>query len=227
MGAPLFDPPDPTLPAAPAPAPAPPPRRRGGPLVRLLRWTLSLALFLLAAWGVTLASIHLWGRRDEARRADAIVVLGAAQYDGRPSPVLKARLDHAVSLYRDGRAPVLIMTGGVGPGDTVSEAVVGRRYAVKHGVPEDAILTERSGMSTLQSMQNVAAMMRSRGMASAVLVSDPFHMLRLKLLALRVGVRGYTSPTRTSPISKNPEQERMFLLRESFSLPLALVERGR
>jgi uncharacterized SAM-binding protein YcdF (DUF218 family) len=183
-----------------------------------------VSLFLVAAWALTVATIHLWGRRDEARPVDAIVVLGAAQYDGRPSPVLRARLDHAVDLYRRKVAPVIIMTGGVGPGDTVSEAMVSRRYAARHGVPDSAILTERSGMTTLQSMRSVATMMRTRGMKSAVLVSDPFHMLRLKLLALRVGISGYTSPTRTSPISRNPGQERRYILRESISLPYALVD---
>jgi uncharacterized SAM-binding protein YcdF (DUF218 family) len=154
---------------------------------------------------------------------DAIVVLGAAQYDGRPSPVLRARLDHAVSLYRRNLAPVIIMTGGVGPGDTVSEAVVSQRYAVRQGIPRNAILTEREGLTTLQSMDGVARLMRGRGMSRAVLVSDPFHMLRLKLLALRVGIRGFTSPTPDSPISRNRAQERRFLIRESFGLPVAVL----
>lgn len=198
------------------------PRRRGG-FSRFVRVVLGLALFSTALWALTVAAIHLYGRRDEARRADAIVVLGAAQYDGRPSPVLRSRLDHAIALYRDGRARTIIMTGGVGPGDTVSEAVVGRRYAVRQGVPAEAILTERRGLSTLESMEAVAALMRAREMKSAVLVSDPFHMLRLKLLAVRVGIHGYTSPTRTSPISRNPPQERRFILRESIGMPLALL----
>ena len=185
---------------------------------------MTLALLALAGWALLVAAIHLWGRRDEARRADVIVVLGAAQYDGRPSPVLKARLDHAVSLYERGIAQTVIMTGGVGPGDTVSEAVVSRRYAAKHGIPEDAILVERSGLTTLESMRAVSEMMRERDMESAVLVSDPFHMLRLKLLARRVGFTGWTSPTRTSPISENRSEERKFLLRESFSLPFAILE---
>ena len=173
-----------------------------------------------------MAAIHLYGRRDEAKAADVIVVLGAAQYDGRPSPVLKARLDHAVELYERGIAKTLIMTGGVGPGDTVSEAVVSRRYASRAGVPAEAILVEKTGLTTLQSMRAVGRMMEERGFDSAVLVSDPFHMLRLKLLARRVGFRGYTSPTRTSPISESRSAERKFLLRESFSLPFALIEAG-
>ncbi|HEX2207223.1 MAG TPA: YdcF family protein [Longimicrobium sp.] len=190
----------------------------------MVRGLVKLGLFLVACWALSIASIHLWGRRNEARKSDAIVVLGAAQYDGRPSPVLKARLDHAVRLYERGIAPVIIMTGGQAPGDTVSEAVVSRRYAVRQGVPAAAILTERGGMTTLESMRTVSRLMSARNMNTAVLVSDPFHMLRLKLLARRVGIEGYTSPTRTSPISRNREEERRHLIRESFSLPLALLQ---
>lgn len=212
---------------ADAPPPAPPsaPVRRRAPLpVRVVRGLIKLGLVLLAGWALCLASIHLWGRRSETPRSDAIVVLGAAQYDGRPSPVLKARLDHAVDLYRRGVAPVIIMTGGQAPGDTVSEAVVSRRYAIRQGVPAAAILTERGGMTTVESMQAVGRLMRSREMDTAVMVSDPFHMLRLKLLARQVGFRGYTSPTRTSPISRNQAEERRHLVRESFSLPFALLQ---
>lgn len=209
----------------PARAEAPPRVRRRAPLpVRIVRGLVKLGLFLVACWALSIASIHLWGRRNEARKSDAIVVLGAAQYDGRPSPVLKARLDHAVRLYERGIAPVLIMTGGTAPGDTVSEAVVSRRYAIRQGVPAAAILTERGGMTTLESMRAVSRLMGARNMDTAVLVSDPFHMLRLKLLARRVGFTGYTSPTRTSPISRNQEEERKHLIRESFSLPFALLQ---
>ena len=190
--------------------------------MRFLRWAAGLALFGGAAWILVLIAVYLYGGRDEARPADAVVVLGAAQYDGRPSPVLKARLDHAISLYHAGIAPRMITTGGVGPGDTVSEAVVGRRYAIRKGVPAGAILTERSGLRTTESLDSVAKLMKARGLRSAVLVSDPFHMLRLRLLARRAGIRAYSSPTRTSPISKNPDEEWRFVLRESVVLPFAL-----
>ncbi|MBD0320293.1 MAG: YdcF family protein [Gemmatimonadetes bacterium] len=208
--------------APPPPAPTPDTRKRPLP-ARLLAAGTRVFILLLALWALTVAAIHLYGRRDEAQRVDAIVVLGAAQYDGRPSPVLRARLDHAVSLYRRGLAPVVIMTGGVGPGDTVSEAVASQRYAVKRGIPRDAILTERTGLTTLESMNGVAELMRARGLNRALLVSDPFHMLRLKLLAIRVGIRGFTSPTPNSPISRNRSQERRFLIRESFGLPVAVL----
>lgn len=200
------------------------PRRPRPPLpFRLASWLARGVMLLLALWALSLTAVHLWGRRDEARPADAIVVLGAAQYDGKPSPVLRARLDHAIDLYRRGLAPALIMTGGRGPGDTVSEATVGRRYAERQGVPGEAILEESEGLTSYQSMRAVQRLMERRGMTDAVLVSDPFHMLRLKLLARRLGIRGFTSPTRRSPISRSRAQERRFLLRESVVLPLVLL----
>ena len=224
----LFGPPVNPAPAGPAAAPPPPaapPRRRRAPWpVRLVRGLVKLMLFLLAGWMLCVAAIHMWGRRNEARQADAIIVLGAAHYDGRPSPVLKARLDHAIALYERGLAPMIIMTGGRAPGDTVSEAVVSRRYAMRAGVPAAAIMAEREGMTTVESMEGVSRLMEARNMKTAVLVSDPFHMLRLKLLARQVGIRGFTSPTRTSPISRNRAEERKHLIRESFSLPFALLQ---
>jgi uncharacterized SAM-binding protein YcdF (DUF218 family) len=121
-----------------------------------------IAIVLLATfgWSVAVLSVHLFGRLDEAREVDAIVVLGAAQYDGRPSPVLKARLDHAIELYANGLAKQIIFTGGVGVGDTVSEAAVGGRYAVRSGVDPNVILLETSGLSSEESMASVAALMR-------------------------------------------------------------------
>lgn len=200
------------------------PRRRRAPWpLRLLRGMLKLFLLAVAAWALLVLTIHLYGRGDHARPADAIVVLGAAQYDGRPSPVLRARLEHAVALYRRGMAKTLITTGGQAPGDTVSEAEVGQRWAAKMGVPRGAILTETSGMTTSESLRAVKRMMDQRGMKSAVLVSDDFHMLRLRLLAWRLGFTAYTSPTPSSPIARNPAQERRFLLRESIGLPMAML----
>lgn len=190
--------------------------------MRLLRGLFKLALVLVACWALLVVAIALYGRRDEAKTTDAIVVLGAAQYNGRPSPVLEARLRHAVDLYDRGIAKTLIVTGGQAPGDRESEAEVSRRWAIQAGVPAAAIVTTR-GMTTRESMRDVGRLMEERGLDEAVLVSDPFHMLRLKLLAREMGFHGLTSPTRTSPISRNPAEERRFLLRESIGLPLALL----
>lgn len=192
---------------------------RGG----CFRWVTLLPLFAALAWGLLIALIYVFGERDEARPADAIVVLGAAQYNGRPSPVLRARLDHAVQLYERGLAPKMVFTGGVGPGDTVSEAVVGGRYAAARGVPAAAILTERSGMRSIESMRAVAAFMAENDAETAILVSDPFHMLRLRLLALRLGIEARSSPTRTSPISRDRGAELRHVVRESVVIPYTLI----
>ena len=185
-----------------------------------------LAVGLLAAvflaWMVSAGSVVWWGSRDRAKRADAIVVLGAAQYVGRPSPVLRARLDHAIELYRAGMAPRMILTGGMGTGDTTSEAAVSRRYVRTHGVPDSAIMIEQEGRTSSESLRTVAGMMHDAHLRDAILVSDPFHMLRLRILAARLGVRAYTSPTRTSPIAANREQEWSYVFSESVKVPFAL-----
>ena len=152
------------------------------------------------------AAYRIWdqGNRDERTPADAIVVMGAAQYDGRPSPVFAARLDHAIELYHDGVAPRLIVTGGKREGDRTTEAATARSYAIEHGVPENAILSEDASRTTLQSIRRVAALMRDKDIGSAVFVSDPSHMLRVLRMASDEGINGYGSPTRTSPLERDP-----------------------
>jgi len=178
---------------------------------------------VIVAWLVSAASVLLWGARDRARASDAIVVLGAAQYVGRPSPVLRARLDHALDLWQRGLAPRLIFTGGTGIGDTTSEAAVSRNYALKHGVPDTAILMENKGRTTQESLAAVSAIMHARQMRTAILVSDPFHMLRLRILSTQYGVDAYTSPTKTSPISANKAQAFAYVLSESIKVPMMIV----
>ncbi len=191
--------------------------------MRVLRGGAVAILIATFTWGLALLSVYLFGRRDEARDVDAIVVLGAAQYDGRPSPVLRARLDHAVQLYTAGYSSRLILTGGVGIGDTVSEAEVGARYVANAGVDRAHILLERSGLSSAESLVAVARLMEGHGLQSAVLVSDPFHMLRLRILATRLGIRAYSSPTRSSPIASGSTEEWRLVARESLILPSLAV----
>jgi uncharacterized SAM-binding protein YcdF (DUF218 family) len=174
-------------------------------------------------WLASLGAVVLWGTRDGAVRSDAIVVLGAAQYVGRPSPVLKARLDHAVMLWKRGLAPWLVLTGGTGIGDTTSEAAVSRRYVLRLGIPDSVILLENQGRTTTASLAAVANIMSSRRLTHAILVSDPFHMLRLQILARRYGVQCVTSPTRTSPISASPTEALGHLLSESVKVPVTLI----
>jgi uncharacterized SAM-binding protein YcdF (DUF218 family) len=191
-------------------------------VVRLLRRIVILSmLVVLTLWAISAAAVLIWSARDEARPAQAIVVLGAAQYAGKPSPVLRARLDHALDLWKRKLATVLILTGGTGAGDNTSEAAVGRAYARRRGVPDTLILVENEGRTTSESMKAVAGMLEVRGLNSALLVSDRFHMLRLRILARRFGFTPYTSPTRTSPIEPNREQRWKYIFSESVKAPLA------
>lgn len=190
--------------------------------VRIIRRIVILGMLtVFTLWVISAAAVLIWSARDEARPAQAIVVLGAAQYAGRPSPVLRARLDHALDLWKRKLATVLILTGGIGTGDTTSEAAVGRNYAKRRGVPDTLILVEHQGRTTSESMKAVAGMLEVRGLHSALLVSDPFHMLRLRILARRFGFTPYTSPTRTSPIEPNREQRWKYIFSESVKAPLA------
>lgn len=187
---------------------------------------LSTFLAVIVLWAGWMGAVVLWSTFDYARPSESIVVLGAAQYDGRPSPVLKARLDHALDLWDRRFANLLVLTGGRGAGDTTSEAAVGKAYAKRHGIPENLIVLEAEGRTTRESMKGVARILENRGLKTAILVSDPFHMLRLWILGRRFGLIPYTSPTRTSPISPNREKRWRYMLGESVKAPMAfLLER--
>ena len=160
-----------------------------------LRWLLWLALaaFLIYA-GVTYARIVRQSRVDEARPADAIVVFGAAQYSGRPSPVFKARLDHGYDLFQRKLAPVLITTGGQGGDPKFSEGGVGHDYLLARGVPDQALIAETQSDDTSESVARVAAIMQRNGMRTCIAVSDPYHLYRIRKMLEREGVTVYTSP---------------------------------
>lgn len=188
-------------------------------------WQVAGLLLLAAAivYTVSLVMVLVVSQQDERQPADAIVVLGAAQYNGRPSPVLRARLDHALGLYRERLAPLVLVTGGVGRGDTTSEATVGRRYLIAHGVPADAAVAQSEGRTTMASMTAVTAWLRGRDLRRVILVSDPFHMFRLRLEARRTALEAYTSPTESSPISENPVLELRYLFAEGYKVPVAWI----
>jgi uncharacterized SAM-binding protein YcdF (DUF218 family) len=189
----------------------------------LARLVYAAAILLVAIWASFVIAIVDAGRRDEAVPADAIIVLGAAQYEGRPSPVLKARLDHAASLWIRGLAPRMIVTGGRGVGDTTSEAAVGRRYLVQRGIPADSISMDTEGLTTSQSMVAARQLLGTKPYPSVLIVSDPFHMLRLAILARRLHMIPHLSPTRTSPISTRPVQHFKYVMAESIKAPYAIV----
>lgn len=197
---------------------------------RMTRMLGRLVIVMIVGWLMTLGGVLAWSTRESTETADAIVVLGAAQYAGKPSPVLRARLDQAMTLWSAHRAPRMIFTGGRREGDQISEAAAGRRFAIRRGVPPQAILLEASGRTTLASMHGAAVLLRARvdsasGTAKpnarprVLLVSDPFHMLRLDVLARLHGLTPLPSPTRTSPISANRSIALEYVLRESFAIP--------
>jgi uncharacterized SAM-binding protein YcdF (DUF218 family) len=190
----------------------------------------ALARLILAGViaGVALAgytAYRIWdqGNRDERPAADAIVVMGAAQYDGRPSPLFAARLDHAIELFHTGVAPWLVVTGGKREGDRTTEAATARAYAIRHDVPEEAILTEDQSRTTLQSIRLVAALMADRELDTAVFVSDPSHMLRVLRMASDEGITGYGSPTRTSPLERDVARRADAIVHELGALAIYFV----
>ena len=194
-------------------------------MARPLQYLRSLLLLMTAGWLLCLLGIVAWSQRKVGSKADVIVVLGAAQYAGRPSPVLRARLDHAVRLWKDGRASQMLLTGGRHPGDLISEAAASRKYVLRRGVPDSALIMEDAGRTTLASMRGAARLLAAHTHEddslphSVLLVSDPFHMLRLDLLARLHGLRPLPSPTRTSPISANRTVALEYVLRESIAIP--------
>jgi uncharacterized SAM-binding protein YcdF (DUF218 family) len=194
------------------------PKRHGRPR-GVLRWAVSLGIFLFLAASLLVLSlviaIYWQARSDQARPVDAIVVLGAAQYDGRPSPVLQARLDTALDAWNEGLAGVIIVTGGKLPGDRFTEAEASRDFLVASGVPESAIRLENDGHSTEESLDGVAVIMQEEQFNSALFVSDGFHLFRTKYIADSLGIDGYGLPAGDSPIAENSPSEFFYVLRET------------
>ncbi len=156
---------------------------------------------LIAAYvGCTFIQVWRASYRRDAPQAQAIVVLGAAQYDGTPSPALKARLDHALALWKSGVAPVIVVTGGKQPGDRFTEAASSAKYLIGLGVPDTSIVREIQGRNTYQELSSVALILKANDMNRVVLVSDPFHNLRLGAIADEVGLQATESPSPNSPI---------------------------
>lgn len=190
--------------------------RRRRPVRTFLRLCLRV-LLLAVVWllGVAAWIVHV-GNRDEAGPADAIVVLGAAAYDAVPSPVFEARIEHGLDLYRAGHAPTLIFTGGYG-GATArfSEAQVARRYALRHDVPDSAILIESRSRTTLENLVEARQLMQAHDLRRVIIVSDPLHMARALRAARRLGIDAVGSPTPSTRF-RTFRTQREFLLREVY-----------
>ncbi len=183
-------------------------KTRGWKIARRVALGILIAGFLYFAF--TFVQVWWAARHDHARPSDAIIVLGAAQYDGRPTDVFKARLDHAAALYKEGIAPLVVVTGGKQEGDRFTEAQSGANYLHGKGVPDSAILRETTGRSSWESLAASARVLDELGRKTVVLVSDPFHSLRIEAIADELGLDAVTSPTGTSPISGVSEWRRFF-----------------
>jgi uncharacterized SAM-binding protein YcdF (DUF218 family) len=163
-----------------------------------------LCIISLVYGCINVAQVWWVGKSNQARAVDAIVVLGVAQYDGRPSPQLQARLDHALALWQEGLSPLVITTGGNQPGDRFTEAETSANYLIKgsliSAVPAESIVQENTGSSTRESLIEVSKIMQARGLHSVLIVTDPYHSLRSRLIAQDLELVAYVSPTRTSPL---------------------------
>lgn len=189
-------------------------------LSRLLSKILGVVALL---WVASATCVVLWGRRNSTGPGDAIVVMGAAQYVGRPSPVLRARLDHAFDLWKHDTTRRVILTGGRGDGDTTSEAEVGSVYLARRGIPRRSMMLERHGRSSEESLDAVADLVRDRELKRVILVSDPFHMFRLEVLSWQRDLEVVSSPTRTSPIAANKAETAVRVLGESVKVIATLL----
>ncbi len=184
---------------------------------RVLFWTAIIAVVLLATAvaSVVHAIVHD-SRQQQLYSADAVIVFGAAEYDGRPSPVFRARLDHANDLFRRGLAPVLITTGGAAADPKFSEGGVGRDYLMRKGVPESALIAETQASDTAESAERVAVIMRANRMRTCIAVSDAYHVFRIRKLLEHERVEVFLAP-RPDSRPKSVWQRGLALLRESVS----------
>jgi uncharacterized SAM-binding protein YcdF (DUF218 family) len=181
-------------------------------VARVVGAALLAALLLVAA---TALAIWWTARQDSRPTSDAIVVLGSAQYNGVPSSIFEARLEHALSLYGDGVAPVIVTVGGKAAGDAFTEAEAGRDYLLAAGIADDALLSVPEGVDTLESMRAVSGAFADRGWSSAVLVTDPWHAMRAERMAADAGLAVESSPTRQGPAVQTRLTQFRYILRET------------
>ncbi|MCO5221295.1 MAG: YdcF family protein [Thermomicrobiales bacterium] len=177
-----------------------------------------IALVILVAPFLVFAAVFKQARTSEAHLTDVIVVLGAAQYNGVPSQVFRARLDTAYDLYRQGYAPLIVVTGGRMLGDQFTEAEAGKTYLVDRGVPADAVLMENVSSNTAASFAGVEKILKPRGVESLLVVSDGFHLYRSKMLARDAGFTAYGYAATDSPIREGSGTELRYMVRETFGI---------
>jgi uncharacterized SAM-binding protein YcdF (DUF218 family) len=177
------------------------------------------------AGSALMAAIYVQARSDQTRPVDAIIVMGAAQYNGRPSPILRARLDEAFAAYREGVASLIVVTGGRQQGDQFTEAEASRDYLVERGVPAGSILLENDGHNSWQSIQGAADLLEARQLSKVLLVTDGFHLFRVKMMAKDLGLKPFGRPADDSPIQENSGREFSYAVREAGGVVAHLLGR--
>jgi uncharacterized SAM-binding protein YcdF (DUF218 family) len=182
------------------------------------RTAVGAVLIVLLVLGGTAFRVWQVARVDDRSLADVIVVLGAAQYNGRPSQILEARLEHARKLYEQGVAPTVVTAGGSRAGDAYTEAEAGARWLREHGLPSQATMAVGVGRDTLGTLRAVAEQARARDWGTAVIVSDPWHSLRARTMANDIGLTAWSSPTHTGPIVQTREIQARYIIRETGAL---------
>jgi uncharacterized SAM-binding protein YcdF (DUF218 family) len=187
---------------------------------QILKWATLAAILILVSisvyWVYLYRQVRHFAGTDEARAVDAIVVLGAAQYNGRPSKVLTARLDHALSLYKQGYSKAIITTGSYGRDPNFSEALVAKNYLADLGVNPEDIMTEQASVTTRESIRASSDLIKSKEWQTVLVVSDGFHLYRAKRMFADEGILAYTSPAPSSPIEVSASQRFWYSLREVF-----------
>lgn len=180
----------------------------------ILRIILYSALILFVIFSILVLRIYHYSTIDETQKADAIVVLGASQWNGNPSPVFKARLDHAFVLYENNYASKVILTGGTSKKESMSEALAGKNYLIEKGINREDIYIEEKSHTTWQNLNQAQQILKEQSLNSIILISDGFHMMRLKKMAKDLGIKSFTSPVINSPIANNKIVELKYIIRE-------------
>jgi uncharacterized SAM-binding protein YcdF (DUF218 family) len=192
--------------------------------VRWVRLTVRVAMLVVLVTvlylGITFAQVYRASNQDGAREAEAIVVLGAAQYDGRPSPVLRTRLDHAFELWDEGLAPLVVVTGGRQEGDRYTEAGTSYRYLRDKGIPDSSLMREESGTNTWEQLAGSARFLKSRGITSVLLVTDGYHAYRVRAVAEELGLTAAVSP---NPGQHSNAGQLKALLRETAAVSVGRI----
>lgn len=187
------------------------------------KFLLVILVIIIISWFCLVGIIYYNAKIDDAQKADAIVVLGASQWGGRPSPVFQSRLDQAYKLYENDLANKIILTGGVGQGEKISEAMAGKSFLINKGIKEENIYIEEKSKTSWQSLNGANKILKEQNLQSVILISDGFHMMRLRQMAKDLDIKFFSSSVKDGPVNKNRLIQFKYSIRESIVYLLYLV----